>query len=288
MPEFGVGLHYGATDESMSLLDLATEAQARGFDSVFLPEHSHIPVARRTPYPGGGEVPRRYLRLFDPLTALAMVAARTDLVVGTCVGLPGEHDPIAHAKAVATLDVMSGGRTVLGVGFGWNDDEFENHGFDPRHKHAIVIEKVKIMRALWADEPKAFTGEHLRLEASWAWPKPAQRPGPPILLGGLATRTTFSRVVDWADGWIPMSMEPSASLAADLQRLREMWVTAGRSGSPHIMVMQAPRPADELVDLFAAYRSLGVRRVLLDLPTEGPDVLIPLLDTGAIAIAGLS
>jgi alkanesulfonate monooxygenase SsuD/methylene tetrahydromethanopterin reductase-like flavin-dependent oxidoreductase (luciferase family) len=136
-----VGLHVGATDESMAIVDLAVAAQERGFDAIFLPEHTHIPWARRTPWPGEGELPGRYLRLWDPLVALAFVAARTDLVIGTCVALPGGHDPIAYAKAVATLDVQSGGRLVLGVGFGWIDEELEDHGITTGRKQAVAIEK---------------------------------------------------------------------------------------------------------------------------------------------------
>ncbi len=282
----GVGLHYGASDRSMPLLDLALAAEIRGFDSVFLPEHTHIPVARRTPYPGGGEIPERYLRLWDPLVALAMVAARTNLVVGTCVALPGEHDPIAYAKAVATLDVQSKGRLVLGVGFGWNDDEFESHGFAAKHKHRVVIEKIALMKRLWSDDEASYNGEHVRLEPSWAWPKPWQRPHPPILLGGLATATTFGRIIEWADGWIPMSMEPSATLGDDLARLRTRWAEAGRDPtSLNVTVMQAPKPAPELREVLSVYRELGVSRVLIDIPTAGPDVLLPILDDAAHAFA---
>jgi probable F420-dependent oxidoreductase len=285
--ELGVGLHYGATDRSMPLLDLALAAELRNFDSVFLPEHTHIPVARRTPYPGGGEIPERYLRLWDPLVALAMVAARTNLVVGTCVALPGEHDPIAYAKAVATLDVQSQGRLVLGVGFGWNDDEFASHGFAAEHKHRVVIEKIALMKRLWSDDEASYDGEHVRLEPSWAWPKPWQRPHPPILLGGLATATTFGRVIEWADGWIPMSMEPSATLGDDLARLRTRWADAGRDPTTlNVTVMQAPKPAPELREVLSVYRELGVSRVLIDIPTAGPDVLLPILDEAASAFTG--
>jgi probable F420-dependent oxidoreductase len=284
----GIGLHYGATDESMPLLELARAAEDRGFESVFLPEHSHVPVARTTPYPGGGDIPRRYLRLWDPLTALAMVAATTDLTVGTCVALLAEHDAIAYAKAVATLDVMSGGRLVLGVGFGWNDDEAEGHGFAAKDKHAVMLEKLQLMQRIWTDDEAGFEGEHVHMTPSWSWPKPLQRPHPPVLLGGLATTKTFGRVAAHADGWIPMSMAPAATLASDLARLRERWVAAGRAGAPRVVVMQAVRPTAELVDLFDTYRDLGVERVLVDIPTEPASVLLPMLDQAAAAIAASS
>lgn len=274
-----VGLHYGATDESMPLLEVAGAAQARGLASIFLPEHTHIPSARRTPFPGGGEIPRRYLRVFDPLTALAMIAARTDLVVGTCVALIGEHDPIAYAKATATLDYLSNGRLVLGVGFGWNDEEFESHGYSAKDKYSVVTEKLQLMKAIWTQDEASFVGRHVRLEPSWSWPKPVQRPHPPVLLGGRATAKTFERIAAWADGWIPMTMEPAATFDDDVGRLREVWLAAGRPlDSLQVVVMQAPLQTGELADRFDFFADRGVRHVLVDLPTEPAEVIVPLLD----------
>jgi probable F420-dependent oxidoreductase len=282
---WGVGLHYGGTDRSMPIVDLAVEAEARGFESMFVPEHSHIPTARRIPYPGGGELPGRYLRLWDPLVALSFVAAKTSMVVGTCVCLPAEHDPIAMAKAVATLDVQSGGRVILGVGFGWNDEELEDHGFDPKDKRAVTTEKIKLMQQIWSEDEASFQGEHVSLSPSWSWPKPVQRPYPPVLLGGFAVAPTFRRIVDWADGWIPMGMDPSGTLAGDLTTLRAMWERGGRDPEGlYIMVMQKPLPTDELKAVIELYRRLGVHRVVLDVPTEGADVLLPLLDDAAGAL----
>jgi probable F420-dependent oxidoreductase len=281
-----VGLHYGATDQSMGLVDVAVAAEERGFDSVFVPEHTHIPTSRRTPYPGGGEIPGRYLRLWDPLVALSFVAARTNLVIGTCVSLPGGHDPIALAKAVATLDVHSGGRFVMGVGFGWNAEEFENHGFAAEHKHAVVIEKIELMKRLWREDEASFEGEHLTLSPSWSWPKPRQHPHPPILVGGGANRATFRRVAAWGDGWIPMGMAPSTTLEKDLVMLREEWDGAGRDPLRlHVMVMQSPGPESFLRSVIERYRDLGVNRVLIDIPTEGAEVLLPLLDGIAPALS---
>jgi probable F420-dependent oxidoreductase len=281
-----VGIHYGATDQSMPLLAVARAAEERGFDSIFVPEHTHIPSSRRTPYPGGGEIPGRYLRLWDPLVSLSFVAASTDLVVGTCVALPGEHDPIALAKAVATLDVLSGGRFVMGVGFGWNLEEFDDHGFPASARRAVVTEKVGLMKRLWTEEVASFDGEHVQLSPSWAWPKPLQRPHPPILIGGSANCATFRRVAEWGDGWIPASMAPAATLEADLVELRREWERAGRDPERlQVMLMQSAGPASWLAELIEKYRSLGVSRVLIDLPTEGPEVLIPLLDSVATAIS---
>ena len=283
---WGIGLHYGATDQSMPLVDVALAAQERGFDSIFVPEHTHIPSSRRTPYPGGGEIPGRYLRLWDPVTALAFVAARTDLVVGTCVSLPGEHDPIALAKAVATLDVQSGGRFVMGVGFGWNEEEFEDHGFSARIRRKVVAEKIGIMKRLWTEDEASFEGEHVSLSPSWAWPKPVQQPHPPVLLGGAASPVNFRRIADWGDGWIPLTMQPGPTLEADLAELRQVWDSAGRDPDRlHVMTMQAPGPTAELISLIENYRTLGVTRVVIDIPTEGPDVLLPLLDELADTVA---
>ena len=287
-PAISIGLHVGATDTSMPLLDLAAAAEERGFASLFVPEHSHVPVARRTPYPGGGEIPERYLRLWDPLVALAFVAARSALVVGTCVALPGCHDPISYAKAVATLDVQSGGRFVLGVGFGWNDDELADHGIEPGNKHAVVVEKIRLMQRIWTEEVASFDGEHVALSPSWSWPKPLQRPHPPILLGGTASNTTLRRVAEWADGWIPATMAPGPSLAEDLLRLEEHWAAAGRDGRPRVVVMQRPEPAPVLASLLARYAALGVEQVLIDVPTAGADAVLPLLDEVASTMTDLA
>jgi alkanesulfonate monooxygenase SsuD/methylene tetrahydromethanopterin reductase-like flavin-dependent oxidoreductase (luciferase family) len=175
---------------------------------------------------------------------------------------------------------------VLGVGFGWNDEELEDHGFDAKDKHAVAIEKIKLMQQIWSEDEASFDGEHVSLSPSWSWPKPVQRPYPPVLLGGFAVAPTFRRIAEWADGWIPMGMDPSGTLADDLQRLRVKWGEAGRDpAGPHIMVMQKPVPAEELKRLIEVYRGLGVHRVLLDVPTEGADVLLPMLDEAAKAWA---
>jgi probable F420-dependent oxidoreductase len=282
--ELSVGLHYGATDLSMPIVDVAIAAEERGFDSIFVPEHTHIPTSRTTPYPSGGEIPGRYLRLWDPLVALSFVAARTSLVVGTCVSLPGEHDPIAMAKAVATLDVQSEGRFVMGVGFGWNVEEFEDHGYAGPDRRAVMIEKVRLMKSIWTEDVASFDGKHVHLSPSWSWPKPAQRPHPPVLLGGKPTEITFKRIVDWADGWIPMSMNPLPTLAADLDLLQSMWRAAGRQGEPLVMAMQAPGKGEDLREQLGAFRSIGVDRVLVDVPTAPQDEVLEVLDLVAKAL----
>ena len=276
-PTMGVGLHYGGTDTSMSLVGLARAAEERGFESLFVPEHSHIPTARNTPFPGGGPVPDHYFGLWDPLVGLSFVAASTNLVVGTCTALPGGHDPISYAKAVATLDVMSGGRLVLGVGFGWNNDEFEDHGFDARDKYAVVEEKIALMKSVWTDEEAAYDGKHVRLSPSRVGPKPLQRPHPPLLLGVRPGAVGFRRVARWADGWIPMGHHVVDTLEGDLKELREEWERVGRDPRDiRVTVLQAIRP--DLADVLDRFRQMPVDRVVVDIPSAGDEVLLPVLD----------
>lgn len=272
-----VGIHYGGTVDSVPLVDLAQAAEDRGLDSIFVPEHSHIPSARRTPFPGGGEVPDRYYGLWDPLVSLSFVAASTGLTVGTCTALPGVHDPISYAKAVATLDVLSGGRLVLGVGFGWNDDEFADHGFDARDKYAVVEEKIALMKALWTEDEAAYEGKYVRLSPSRVWPKPVQRPHPPVLLGVRPGRIGFRRIARWADGWIPMGHNVVDRLEGDLQLLADEWEQVGRDPAHiRVTVLQAPRP--DLADVLDRFREMPVERVIVDVPTAGRDEVLPVLD----------
>lgn len=272
-----VGIHYGGTVNSAPLVELAQAAEERGLDSIFVPEHSHIPSARRTPFPGGGEVPERYYGLWDPLVSLSFVAASTGLTVGTCTALPGGHDPISYAKAVATLDVLSGGRLVLGVGFGWNDDEFADHGFDPRDKYAVVEEKISLMKALWTEDEAAFDGKYVRLLPSRVSPKPVQRPHPPVLLGVRPGRIGFRRIARWADGWIPMGHNVVDRMEGDLKLLADEWERVGRDPADiRITVLQAPVP--DLAHVLDRFREMPVERVIVDVPTAGKDEVLPVLD----------
>jgi probable F420-dependent oxidoreductase len=199
-----IGIFADCTDVSMPVLNLAVEAERRGFEGLFLNEHTHLPVhAPRSQFPAGGPTPLRYARFWDPYVALSFVAARTSLEIGPCVSLVAEHDPIALAKAAATLDVLSGGRLVLGVGFGWNREEVEDHGHPAKTRARVVTESVALMRELWTKEVASFTGEYFQLSPSMAWPKPLRQPGPPVLLGAPATARNFRRIASWADGWIP-------------------------------------------------------------------------------------
>ena len=281
-----VGLHYVATPDSMDVVEFAVAAEARGFAGVFLPEHTHIPASRVTPYPGGVEMPEKYKRVWDPYVALSFIAATTSLAIGTCVSLVGEHDAIALAKAVASLDALSGGRLVLGVGYGWNREEFEDHGYRRDDLRAVVREKVALMRALWTEDVASFDGDHVSLSPSWAWPKPAQEPHPPVLLGVPATDWHFAELAQWADGWIPMAMPRAEELAPDVERLRRAWDAGGRDPATlQLAVMQLPdatRIAREL-DAFAA---MGVGWIMVDVPTAPAYEVVPVLDELRVITAG--
>lgn len=201
-----IGLLYRQTDASMPLLDLAHAAEERRFDCIVIGEHTHIPVSRETPFPGtaDGSLPDAYPEFPDPYVALAFIAAQTSLRVAVGIALVAQHDPIALAKTIATLDRMSGGRLTLGVGFGWNREELANHGKSFTDRRAIVREHVELMRALWTQTEAEYHGEHASLERSWAWPKPVQ-PTVPVLLGVQGGERGFEAVVGWGDGWLPGS-----------------------------------------------------------------------------------
>jgi probable F420-dependent oxidoreductase len=269
-----IGVTMFATDRAISPADLAREAEARGFDSLYFPEHTHIPVSRRTPPPTGEPVlPEEYKRTLDPFVALGAAAAVTSRIrLGTGICLVAQRDPIVTAKAVATLDHLSGGRFVLGVGVGWNEDEMESHGVDPRARRARAREHVLAMQRLWADDVASFTGVHVQVPPSWSWPKPVQRPWPPVLMGGAAGPKLFSHIAEYADGWMPIG---GAGVAAAIPALHEAVRAAGRDPSKiHVVVFGAVPDEGKM----ARYLSLGVSEVLLRIPSAARDEVLPVLD----------
>jgi probable F420-dependent oxidoreductase len=214
-----------ATDRCLAIADLARAAEERGLDGLWVPDHTHIPVSRQTPYPLGGELPERYQRNLDPLASLAMAAAVTSRIrVGTGVLLAAQRDPIVTAKALATIDHQSGGRLAVGVGYGWNLEEMRDHGVDPATRRERVREHVLAMRQLWEEEVAGFQGRHVAFGPSWSWPKPVQRPLP-VLVGGAATPTVFAHIAEFGQGWVPTGGRP---LADGVPRLREVVAEAGR------------------------------------------------------------
>jgi len=269
-----LSLNYHATDQTMSPIEVAVEAEARGFHGLYLPEHTHIPASRETPPPNGeAELPEMYWRTFDPFVMLAAAAHATrHLTIGTSVALPAQHDPVALAKQVATLDVISGGRFVLGVGYGWNREEMATHGVAYPTRRSQVREAVQCMRALWRDHDAAFTGDFYRLPPSWAYPKPVQPGGPPVLIGGAAGPKLFAAIAAWADGWMPIG---AGGLSRTLPELRRAVSDAGRDPDALRIAPMAVEPTREKLD---HYRSVGITEVGMRVPTAGRDEVLATLD----------
>jgi probable F420-dependent oxidoreductase len=269
-----IGFFHFATDYSMPVVEVARALEERGYESLFLPEHTHIPVSRRSPWPGGAELPRQYSHTLDPFVGLAAAAAATkNLRLGTGICLLTERDPIVTAKEVATLDLISNGRFEFGIGAGWNAEEMENHGtrFDARFR--VMVDRAKAMQAIWTQEEASYQGEFTAFEPIWSWPKPVQQPHPPLLLGG-ETRHTLRRVMEFCDGWFPRGRS-FGDPAAEMKRLRSFAEEAGRDIKTVSTTLFGAEPD-------AAYlekcKAAGVTRALLALPPEGRDTLLPLID----------
>ncbi|MFD2080274.1 probable F420-dependent oxidoreductase, Rv2161c family [Actinopolymorpha cephalotaxi] len=268
-----IGTFSSMTDETIDPTGLARAVEERGFESLFVPEHTHIPASRETPYEGGGELPREYYRVLDPVSTLAAAAAvTTTLRLGTAVSLAAQHDPIVLAKQVATLDHLSGGRIEFGAGAGWNREEMRNHGTDPRTRVRLLRERLLAIREIWTREQAEFHGEFVDFDPIFSWPKPVQRPHPPILLGG-GGPTTLARVVDHADGWLaPFGLSPG-DLAPRMRSLRELAGDAGRPEPTVTATTFGEDPAE-----LAEFADLGVHRVLLFLPAEESAQVLRRLD----------
>jgi len=269
-----IGVTIQSTDKAMHPVEVAREAEARGFHSLYIPEHTHIPTNRRTPPPAGTDVlPEEYLRSPDPYIALAAAASVTEkILLGTGIGLPAQHDPITFAKQISTLDWMAEGRFVFGIGYGWNHEEMENHGIDIRRRRAHVRETMLAMQALWSNDVASFEGEFVRFEASWQWPKPIQKPRPRILIGGGAGPILFSHIAEYADGWMPFG---GAGMAAELDKLRSVFADSGRDPNALHIVPMGVFPSDEKLSYFD---KIGVTEAVLRIPAAGRDEVLPVLD----------
>jgi len=276
------GVFIFPTDTSIRPDALAREVEARGFESLWFPEHSHIPSARETPW-GGREdappLPEHYWHTYDQFVALAYAAtATTDLKLGTGITLLAQRDPIWTAKEVATLDHLSGGRVIFGVGYGWNKEEMAQHGTSYLERRTLMREKILMMKALWTEDEAVFEGERLSLEPSWAWPKPLQRPHPPIVMGAAPGPKTLADIVEYCDGWIPLAGRHD--IAGQVARVREAVAAAGRDAEAFEVTAYGAKP-ENLEELGAA----GVDRAVFNLPPRGPDVVLPKLDAWAKSVS---
>src|SRR5262245_15514335 len=258
----------------MDVPELAREAEARGFFSLYVPEHTHIPVSRKTAPPTGeAELAEEYKRSPDPLVVLAAAAALTRRIrLGTGIGLPAQHDPISLAKQIATLDRLSSGRFVYGIGYGWNREEMEDHGIDTKRRRARVREVMLAMQELWSKEVASFAGEFVRFEPSWQWPKPLQQPRPPVLIGAAPGPTLCAHVAEFGDGWIPIG---GAGLRAALPELRRAFEARGRDPGGLQVVPMGVFPDEGKL---AYYREQGVTECVLRLPSAPRERVLPVLD----------
>ncbi|MGA5001689.1 LLM class F420-dependent oxidoreductase [Streptomyces arboris] len=266
------------TDETVTPVRLARELEQRGFAGLYLPEHTHIPVSRRTPYPAGGDLPREYGRTLDPFVALGQAAAVTErITLGTGITLVAQHDPVDLAKQVATLDHLSGGRFTLGVGYGWNVEEAADHGVEWSTRRELARDRMALMRALWSAEPTAYEGEFGSVQASFAFPKPVQAPrgpviGPRTLIGGGAGPKLFAAIAEHADGWLPIG---GRGLTESVPKLRAAWEEAGRDPKELQVVPYAVLPDPGKL---AHYAELGIEEVVLQLPPAGEREVLRVLD----------
>ncbi|MGW9303293.1 MULTISPECIES: LLM class F420-dependent oxidoreductase [Streptomyces] len=266
------------TDETVTPVRLARELEQRGFAGLYLPEHTHIPVSRRTPYPVGGDLPREYGRTLDPFVALGQAAAVTErITLGTGITLVAQHDPVDLAKQVATLDHLSGGRFTLGIGYGWNVEEAADHGVEWSTRRELARDRMALMRALWSAEPTAYEGEFGSVQASFAFPKPAQAPrgpvvGPRTLIGGGAGPKLFAAIAEHADGWLPIG---GRGLTEAVPKLRAAWEEAGRDPKELQVVPYAVLPDPGKL---AHYAELGIEEVVLQLPPAGEREVLRVLD----------
>ncbi|MEV5827548.1 LLM class F420-dependent oxidoreductase [Spirillospora sp. NPDC052242] len=265
--QFGVSTF--VTDDGIAPAALGRALEEREFGSLFLAEHTHIPVKRESPWPGGAELPRMYYRTLDPFVVLSAVASVTDrLRLGTGIALVVQRDPIILAKEVASLDLVSGGRAVLGVGAGWNREEMRNHGTEPKTRMRLLRERVLAVKELWTSEEAEFHGEFVDFDPVFSYPKPVQDPHPPVLIGG-AGPTTFDRVVEFGDGWMPIYGRGTDAFAAQIAELRER---AGRRVPVTVFAAPGKREAVE------ALADAGVDEVLFNLKTEPEDDTLRYLD----------
>jgi probable F420-dependent oxidoreductase len=273
---FGVAIF--PTEATQDPATLARMAEERGFECLLFPEHTHIPASRQSPYPGGGELPAHYARTYDPFVALSAAATATErLKVGTAICLVIERDPIITAKEVATLDRLSGGRFLFGVGAGWNVEEMADHGTDASKRFGIMRERVEAMKAIWSEEEASYSGRHVSFERIWSWPKPLQQPHPPILVGGNAPRV-IDRVVAFGDEWMPNRVS-AEDLPGRIAALQQRAAEAGRDPIP-VTVASLTHDPERIERIERA----GAHRGYFWLPPTRPDEVERALDASVAAV----
>jgi probable F420-dependent oxidoreductase len=268
------GVYMFPADYAINPVALGRAVEEHGFESLFFPEHTHIPTSRLSPFPGGTELPREYSHTLDPFVALGAIATATQrLLLGTGICLVIERDPIVLAKEVASLDYLSGGRVLFGIGGGWNREEMENHGTDPKRRWKILRERIEAMKAIWGKDEAEYHGEFVNFDPIWQWPKPIQKPHPPIIVGGDGPNT-LQRVVRYGDGWMPLGRR--ADFKSRIAELNHLATAAGRGPIPVTMFGVPPKP-----EVIETYAEAGVERVLFNLPPAPASEVLPLLKSQA-------
>lgn len=277
------GLLIFPTDYAIQPVELGVAAEERGFESIWLPEHTHIPASRLTPWPGGSDLPKEYWHTHDPFVALAAIAGATSRIrIATGICLVIERDPITLAKEVASLDMISGGRFIFGIGAGWNAEEMENHGASFKERWKIVREKIEAMKEIWTKDEPEYHGRYVNFDKIWSWPKPVQKPHPPIILGS-ETKWARQRVVDYGDGWMPIfGMSPD--LGESVKDLRDRAEKAGRDPDSISLTMYGASADKDIINYL---KDLGFDRVVLPLPPEPAEKNLPRMDKYADIIASL-
>jgi len=278
--DFGAAIFF--TDYSMGPADLARALEERGFESVWAPEHSHIPLSRRSPFPQGGDLPKKYYDVMDPFVTLSAAAAvTTKLKVATGICLVVQRDPIQTAKEVATLDQVSGGRVLFGIGAGWNAEEMADHGTEFSMRFEVMRERVEAMKAIWTKSKPEYDGKHVKFPQMMTWPKPIQRPHPPVIVGG-AFPYGARRAIAYGDGWVPHARRPAYDdVLTLLPEFRKMATAAGRDpASIPVTVFGVA----ENVDAVRRCQDAGVARAIFNLPAAKADEALPVLDRCAALI----
>jgi probable F420-dependent oxidoreductase len=274
MLSFGGAIFF--TDYSASPAEVGQALEERGFESVWAPEHSHIPVSRKTPFPGGGDLPKKYYDTMDPFVTLTAAAAATKtLKVGTGVCLIAQRDPIQTAKLVASIDQISGGRFLFGIGNSWNQDELEDHGIPFASRHKAARERVEAMKEIWTKSKAEYHGEFVNFDPLMTWPKPVQKPHPKVIVGG-AFPYSARRAIRYGDGWIPQAARGYAEIADMIPDFKKMATEAGRDPDSIEITIWAPR---QDADLMKRYQDLGVTRVVFNLDSDTLDKLLPTMES---------